>query len=73
MILAGCSSEFHFGKPGASQQQRDKDAYECQKESLYSASNAKVNPYGGAASSGVEVNWDLVKACLKARGYTIKE
>ena len=72
VILAGCSSRFSYSKSGVSQQQVNKDGYECQKESTYRASNAQVNPYGGTASSGVEVNWNMVKACLRARGYTIK-
>ena len=71
LTLVGCATGFRYTRPNTTQQQVDKDGYECRREATYTAYNANVNPYYGAASSGNQVDMELAKQCLRARGYTI--
>jgi len=73
VVITGCSTRYSYNKYGASEQQRNKDGYECRKEATFRSSNANVNAYGGTASSGVELHIPTMIACLKARGYTVKK
>jgi hypothetical protein len=72
LTLAGCSSGFQYYKPNTTQQQYDKDAYECRKEVTRYGSKATVYGYGGSDGYGEAYTNDQTgAACLKARGYTI--
>ena len=68
--LTSCATSTYWNfPPGGTQQQFDRDTYECMQEAQQQTSNAYVNPYGGAASSGTTTNMYLAKACMRARGY----
>lgn len=72
VLITGCArTAFTYKKPGASPQEQHQDAYDCRREATYQGSNANVNAYGGAASSGNKVDIHMAMACLRARGYTI--
>jgi hypothetical protein len=71
VLLASCSTQWRYSKQGVSQQQVNQDGYECRRQATYQTSNAQVNPYGGTASSGPQLDIPTMKACLRARGYTI--
>jgi hypothetical protein len=70
LTLAGCSSgfQYYYYKPNTTQQQYDKDAYECNKEATDSDGYGKLTKYGPPEAY---TNPDTAAACLKARGYTI--
>jgi hypothetical protein len=71
-LLSSCGpSGFSYSRPNNSQQQQDKDGYECRREATYSTSSAYVGPYGGSASSGQDVDLEMGAQCLRARGYTV--
>jgi hypothetical protein len=73
LTLAGCSSGFQYYKPNTTQQQYDKDAYECNKEATHSG--YRIGTYSalsyGYGSTESITNYHTGAACLKARGYTI--
>lgn len=72
LLLAGCATAsytYWLPPPGGSEQQFRQDEYACMQEAQQQSSNAYVNPYGGAAQSGSNLNIDLYSACLRARGY----
>jgi hypothetical protein len=68
LTLAGCSNGFQYYKPNTTQQQYDKDAYECRKKATLSDGGGKLSKYGPTEA---HTNEKTAAACLKARGYTI--
>lgn len=69
LFMDGCSTTYHWTKPGATTQQSYKDSYECEKESVSRSSVLA----GGVYSNSEYVNQELWKSCLQARGYTVTE
>lgn len=57
VALAGCASPFH--KPGITQDQFNKDRYECQQEAFTAEQNRPLYMVNA-----------LYRDCMKARGYT---
>ena len=69
IVLGGCA-QYGWYKDGVSQQEANRDRYECLQEAQQRVSGAQVGPYGGTAASTVVTNQDLYNACAAARGYT---
>lgn len=74
-VSSGCTNGFYYSKPGTTEQERNKDAYECQREATYYSSDSYLsgnnNQIYGTSSSGPSVNENMMRQCLRARGYTI--
>ena len=69
LTLSGCGSEYYFSKPGFSQQQYDRDNYEC----LQAAQQpVLVTPTPGMPAGGMATNKDIYFACFRAKGYTVQ-
>ncbi len=73
LTIIGCRSTMVWVKPGATEEQFNKDKYECMRENQQVSSATYVNRYGGGSSSNVVVDPDMYNACLQARGYSLKE
>lgn len=69
VTLSGCATGTWWHRDNTSQQQWEKDRYECMASSQSYTSSAYINPYGGSAESGTSTNTPLFEACLQARGY----
>jgi hypothetical protein len=72
--LSGCQQRvqvLRFAKPGATNEQFQKDRYECIQQSKKPVSGAYVNAYGGGASSNVVVDRGTLVSCLAVKGYTV--
>ena len=73
LTLSGCapSATFQYSKPNTGQQQIEKDTYECRKEATYYSPRVNTTPNYGGAFSVANVDIEMAKACLRAKGYTI--
>jgi hypothetical protein len=70
IVLEGCAiPEYWWYNPSASQEQANRDHYDCLREAQQRVSGAQVGPYGGSAANTVITNRDLYNACVAARGY----
>ncbi len=67
-VMAGCAAgaEFVYTKPGVTEQQRERDKYECLVESTETVSGG----YGGGPTRRVDT--DRFQRCMQARGYEVK-
>jgi len=71
IVLGGCAfPEYWWYKQGVSQEEANRDRYDCLREAQQRVSGAQVGPYGGTAANTVITNRDLYNACAAARGYT---
>ena len=70
LLIGGCGSDrYYFSKPDFSQQQYDRDNFEC----LQAAQQPMlITPTPGMPAGGMATNKDLYLACFKAKGYTIQ-
>ena len=70
LILGGCGSDqYYFSKPDFSQQQYDRDHFEC----LQAAQQPMLlTPTPGMPAGGMATNKDLYFACFRAKGYTLQ-
>lgn len=69
LILGGCGSQYYFTKPGFSQQQYDRDNFEC----LQAAQQpVLITPTPGMPAGGMATNKDIYFACFRAKGYTVQ-
>jgi hypothetical protein len=70
LILGGCgSSQYYFSKPDFSQQQYDRDKFEC----LQAAQQPMLlTPTPGMPTGGMATNKDIYFACFRAKGYTVQ-
>lgn len=70
LALGGCrSNQYYFSKPGFSQQQYDRDNFEC----LQAAQQPMlITPTPGMPAGGMATNKDLYLACFRAKGYTVQ-
>jgi hypothetical protein len=66
LLITSCASGSYHNAP-------NNVSYECRKESTYQNYNASVNSYSGQASSGPQLNYQMMQSCIRARGYQIKE
>jgi hypothetical protein len=74
VTLVGCQPvkpipTVRFSKPGATNEQFQKDRFECIQASQIRVSGASYNAYGGASASNVRVDRGTIISCLAARGY----
>ena len=69
LILGGCGSEYYFSKPGFSQQQYDRDNFECLKAAQQPV---LITPTPGMPAGGMATNKDIYFACFRAKGYTVQ-
>jgi hypothetical protein len=65
VILAGCAPAEEWGKPGASDAQRDRDAADC----LFESSNTVPTKEGPQQ----RLNQDRYWRCMSQRGYAVKK
>jgi hypothetical protein len=71
IVLGGCAfPEYGWYKQSASQEEANRDHYDCLREAQQRVSDTQVNPYYGTASDRVITNRNLYNACVAARGYT---
>ncbi len=69
LILGGCGSQYYFTKPGFSQQQYDRDNFEC----LQAAQQPMfITPTPGMPAGGMATNNEIYLACFRAKGYTVQ-
>lgn len=70
LILSGCgSNQYYFSKPDFSQQQYDRDNFEC----LQAAQQPMLlTPTPGMPAGGMTTNKDIYLACFRAKGYTVQ-
>ena len=60
ILLLGCAAP-RLTKPGLTQEQWNKDTYECMRE------NQTVSGYGGYIDTSTD--WGMYYRCMAARGY----
>lgn len=61
-ILSGCSD--HWTRLATTQQQADADQYQCQRENRYFSDGGVLGPQGDFAQE------DMIRQCMRARGYS---
>jgi hypothetical protein len=66
-LLSGCSTSYYAQKHGVSQQQVNQDDYACKRDSMQQG----FAVYGGMAAGGSELNIELWRSCMLAKGYTV--
>jgi outer membrane lipoprotein SlyB len=74
--LAGChqpetSVVYTYSKPGATNEQYQKDRFECIQASQIRVGAASYGAYGGYAASNVRVDRGTMVSCLASRGYAL--
>src|SRR5688572_26984101 len=67
-LLAGCAGRLHWTKTGATADDFNRDSYECAQQHSRDSFTWRP-PIAGGPSYGPEVNKDLYRACMQARGY----
>ena len=70
--ITGCAQKVWVKQDG-SQDDSSRDRYVCTQEAQQRVSGAEVNPYGEMARSDVMTNKNIFEACMKARGWVLKE
>lgn len=67
MLLTGCATTHYRNSLNSSygQTEFDKDWYECRRENTHPAAGV----YGSYGYAGAEVDENMAKACLAARGW----
>ena len=68
LVAAGCGPTMHWTRPNTTAQQFATDSYACARQTTRSTFNAFRAAMGAAYDQ--EVDKDLYRACLNARGYT---
>lgn len=69
LTLGGCGSQYYYSKPGLSQQQYDRDKFEC----LQAAQQPMlISPAPGMSTGGMATNNEIYRACFRAKGYTVQ-
>ncbi|UFZ05625.1 hypothetical protein LQG66_04730 [Bradyrhizobium ontarionense] len=71
VVLAGCSAQKVWVKPGAGTEEFNQAKYECLQQGQQPYSTAVVNRYGGSASGGMTTNQVLYGACMEAGGWAL--
>ena len=70
VLLAGCGgARRSWIKAGATEEQFQRDSYECASQSTYTSRRAGLGGGGGFYREGTAVNEDLYRACLRSRGF----
>jgi hypothetical protein len=73
--LVGCVQkppvQQRFSKPGATNEQFQKDRFECIQAASIRVSGASYNAYGGSGASNVRVDRATLVGCLASRGYVV--
>ena len=69
LILVGCGT---WVKPGATQQDFASDRYECMRDSRSQGGYAYVNPYGGYAVNGPQIDGNLFASCMNSKGWYLQ-
>jgi hypothetical protein len=62
LLLAGCAER--FVQAGVTSRQADTDLYACQRENRNFSDGSVVGPHGDFAQE------DLIRQCMRARGYS---
>lgn len=70
LLAVGCAAPV-WTKPGGTEADFARDKYACAQEAKVPYSSAYVNPYGGAAAGGVQIDRTLYNACMEARGWRL--
>src|SRR2546426_6271011 len=66
LLLAGCSTRYQNSRnPSYGQAEFDRDVYQCRRENTF----PRATRYGAWSDATMEVNEDMAKACLAARGW----
>ena len=70
LVLLGCASQQYWTKRVSfSQDDFNKDNFECLQQSQRPVSSSYSDQYGGSSSSTVETNYELYNACMYAKGW----
>jgi len=64
LILSGCADTFTRG--GVTNQQADADLYQCQRENSRFSNGGVLGPQGDIAQQ------EMVRQCMRARGYQVR-
>lgn len=70
LAVTGCAYQRTYSHPTATQEQLNKDEYECTKDAYNAGGLGSVAPGGG---QGRALNIPLLNQCMKSKGYTWKE
>jgi hypothetical protein len=66
MLMAGCTTHYRNSlNPSYGQAEFDRDLYECRRENTF----PRATRLGSYSDATMEVNEDMAKACLAARGW----
>lgn len=70
LVISGCGSgQYYFSKPDFSQQQYERDNFEC----LQAAQQPMlITPTPGMPAGGMATNKDIYFSCFRAKGYTVQ-
>lgn len=69
VVFCSCGTGKMFIKNGITDQQAQKDRYECMRENTFQSRSASVWGSLGTSSSGHKLNHELYEACMFGRGY----
>jgi hypothetical protein len=70
-LLSGCASK-HWSKAGATEAEFNQDSYACAQQHGRDTFQWRP-PIAGGPRYGPEVDKDLYRSCMKARGYSFVE
>ena len=75
VAIAGCQQKplpnVRYSKAGATEEQFNKERYECIQQSKVRVGSAYYNAYGGGASTAVLVDRGTMLSCMAAKGYKV--
>lgn len=71
-ILFCCSPKLYWQKPNSTEDDFNRDKYECMREAQQPNSSSVINLYGGYANSGMHTNMELATTCMRARGWRLE-
>lgn len=66
VMFSGCATPMIWDKPGGTQQQYNKDSYDCEKD-------ARQSGYFGRGFAGELEMRDFFKRCMTSKGYTLRQ
>jgi hypothetical protein len=71
IIASAATPEKVWQKYGATSDTFTQDRYQCLREARTPYSTTYVDRYGGASSSGTEVDAGMFSACMEAKGWRL--
>jgi hypothetical protein len=70
-VLGGCSTK-HWTKAGGTEADFNQDSYACAQQHGRDTFQWRP-PIAGGPRYGLEINKDLYRSCMKAKGYSLVE